>query len=65
MEALKTPNSQSNLEKKKKKKEKKMELDESSFLTSGCTTKLQSSKQCDIGMKTEIKTNETSQKAQK
>ena len=34
MEALKTPNSQSNLEKKKKKKEKKMELDESSFLSS-------------------------------
>jgi len=36
METQKTPNSQSNLE------EKKMEMEESSFLTSDYTTKLQS-----------------------
>ena len=49
METQKTPNSQSSLE----------ELEESSFLASDCTTKLQSSKQRGTGTKTEIETNGT------
>ena len=48
MQTQKTPKSQSNLEKEK------MELDEATFLTSDCTTKLQSSKQYGTGTKTEI-----------
>ena len=38
---------------------KNMELEESSFLTSGYTTKLQSSRQYGTGTKTEIQTNGT------
>ena len=45
--------------------ERRMELEESTFLTSGYTTKLQSSRQDDTGTKTEIQTNATRQKAQK
>ena len=41
-----------------------MELEESTFLTSGYTTKLQSSRQYGTGTKTEIQTNGTRQKAQ-
>ena len=48
METQKTLNSQSNLEKEK------MELEESTFLTSDYTTKLQSSRQYGTGTKTEI-----------
>ena len=48
MQTQKTPKSQSNLEKEK------MELEEATFLTSDCTTKLQSSKQYGTGIKTEI-----------
>ena len=48
METPKTPNSQSN------PKKKKMELEESGFLTSDYTTKLQSSKQHGTGTKPEI-----------
>ena len=48
METQKTPNSQSSLEKKR------MELEESTFLTSDYTTKLQSSTQYGTGTKTEI-----------
>ena len=48
MEIQKTSNSQSNLEKKK------MELEESTCLTSGSTTKPQSSRQYGTGTKTEI-----------
>ena len=48
MQTQKTPKSQSNLEKEK------MELEEATFLTSDCTTKLQSSKQYGTGTKTEI-----------
>ena len=39
-----------------------MELDESSFLTLGDTTKLQSSRQYGTGTKTEIQTNGTDRK---
>ena len=42
-----------------------MELKELTFLTSGYTTKLQSSRQYGTGTKTEIQTNGTRQKAQK
>ena len=42
-----------------------MELEESTFLTSGYTTKLQSSRQYGTGTKTEIQTNGTKYKAQK
>ena len=59
METQKTLNSQSSLEKEK------MEQEESSFLTSGYTAKLQSSRQYGTGTKTEIQTNGTRQKAQK
>ena len=48
METQKTPKSQSSLEKEK------MEQQEPSFLTSGYTTKLQSSRQYGTGTKTEI-----------
>ena len=58
METQKTLNSQSSVE-------RKMELEESIFLASGYTTKLQSSRQYDTGTKTEIQTNGTRQKAQK
>ena len=42
-----------------------MELEESTFLTSGYTTKLQLSRQYGTGTKTEIQTNGTRQQAQK
>ena len=48
METKETPNSQSNIEKEK------MEMEESGFLTSDNTTKLQLSKQYGIGIETEI-----------
>ena len=48
MEIQETSNSQSNLEKEK------MELEESTCLTSGSTTKPQSSRQYGTGTKTEI-----------
>ena len=53
METQKNPNSQSSLEKEE------MELEESIFLTSDYTTKLQSSRQHGTGTKTEIWTNGT------
>ena len=57
MEIQKKPsNSQSNLEK---------ELEESTCLTSGSTTKPQSSRQYGTGTKTEIQINGTKQKAQR
>ena len=58
METQKTPNSQNSLEKKK------MKLEESTFLTSGYSTKLQSSRQHGTGTKTEIQTNGTRQRTQ-
>ena len=58
MEIQKTQNSQSNLE-------KKMVLEESTCLTSGSTTKPQSSRQYGTGTKTEIQINGTEQKAQR
>ena len=58
MEMQKTSNSLSNLE-------RKMELEESTCLTSGSTTKPQSSKQYGTGTKTEIQINGTKQKAQR
>ena len=45
--------------------ERRMELEESTFLTSDYTKKLQSSRQYGSGKKTEIQTNGTRQKAQK
>ena len=48
METQKTPNSQSSPEKRR------MELEESTFLISDYTTKLQSSRQYGTGTKTEI-----------
>ena len=42
-----------------------MELEESTYLISDYTTKLQSSRQYDTGTKTEIQTNGTREKAQK
>ena len=48
METQKTPNSQSNFE------GKKMELEESDSLTLDYTTKLQYSRQYDIGTTTEV-----------
>ena len=44
---------------------RRMELEESTFLTSDYTIKLQSSKQYGTGTKTETQTNGTRQKAQK
>ena len=52
METQKTLNIQSSLE--KEEKERRMELEESNFLTSDYTTKLQSSRQYGTGTKTEI-----------
>ena len=46
-------------------KEKRMEREESTCLTSGCTTELQSSRQCSTGTKTEIQINGTKQKVQR
>ena len=57
MEMQKTPNSQSNIEKKK--------LKELGSLASDYTTKLQSSKQYGTSTKTAIQINGTGQKAQK
>ena len=57
METQRTPNSRSSL--------KREELDESTFLTSDCITKLQSSRQYGTGTKTEIQTSGTRQKAQR
>ena len=59
MEIQNTLNSQSKFEKKR------MDLEESTCLTSGSTTKLQSSRQYGTGTKTEIQINETIQKAQR
>ena len=42
-----------------------MELEESTCLASGSTTKPQSSRQCGTGTKTEIQINGTKQKAQR
>ena len=57
MEIQKTSNSQSNLEKE--------ELEETTCLTSGSTTKRQSSRQYGTGTKTEIQISGTKQKAQR
>ena len=54
-----TLNSQSNLEKEE------WELEESTCLTSGSTTKPQSSRQYGTGTKTEIQINGTEEKAQR
>ena len=59
MEIQKTLNSQSNLEKEK------WNLEESTCLTSGYTTKQQSSRQYGTGTKTETLINGTKQKAQR
>ena len=61
MEIQKTSNSQSNLE----KEERRVELEESTYLTSGSTTKPQISRQYGTGTKTEIQINGTKQKAQR
>ena len=53
MKIQKTSNSQSNLEKRR------MEQEESTYLTSDFTTKLQSSRQYGTGTKTEIQINGT------
>ena len=45
--------------------QKRMELEESTYLTSGSTTKLQSSKQYGTGTEAEIQIKETKQKAQR
>ena len=58
MEIQKTSNSQSNLK-------KRMELEESTCLTSGYTTKQQSLRQYGTGTKTETQINGTKQKAQR
>ena len=58
METQSTLNRQSSLE-------KEMELEESTFLTSGYITKLQSSRQYGTGTKTERQPTGTRQKAQK
>ena len=59
METQTTLNSQSNLE------EKKLELEESSFLTSDYMTNIQSSRQYGTGTKAELQINGTKQKAQR
>ena len=56
IETHKTPNNQNNLEKRK-------QLEESAFLNSDYTTKLQSSRQYSAGTSTEIQTNGAKQKA--
>ena len=53
-----------NLEQPKQSLERRMELEESTCLTSGSTTKPQSSRQYGTGTKTEIQINGTKQKAQ-
>ena len=58
VETQKTLSSQSS-------QERRMEMEESNFLTSYYSTKLQSSRQFDTVTKTEIQTNRTRQKAQK
>ena len=59
METQKVLNSQSSLEKEK------IELEESTSLSSDYTAKLQLSRQHDAGTKTEIQTTEISEKAQR
>ena len=59
MEIQKTLNRESNFEKRR------MELEESTCLTSGSTTKPQSSRQYGTVTKTEIQINGTEQKAQR
>ena len=54
-----------NPEQPKQSSERRMELEESTFLTSDYTTKLQSSRQYGTGIKTEIQTNGTRQNVQK
>ena len=49
----------------KRNQEIRMELEESTFLTSDYSTKPESSKKYDTGTKTEIQTNGTRQKAQR
>ena len=56
---------QKNFEQPKQSCERRMELEESTCLTSGYTTKLQSSRQYGTGTKTEIQINGTNQKAQR
>ena len=56
---------QKNLEQLKQSWERRMELEESTCLTSGSATKTQSSRQYDTGAKTEIQINGTKQKAQR
>ena len=58
MEIQKTSNSQSDLEKEE-------ELEESTYLTSGSTTKPQLSRQYGTGTKTDIQINGIKQKAQR
>ena len=53
------------LEQPKQSLERRMELEESTCLTSGSTTKPQSSRQYGTGTKTEIQINGTKQKAQR
>ena len=52
-------------EQPKQSRERRIELEESTFLTSDYTTKLQSSRQDDTGTKTEKQTNRTRQKIKK
>ena len=54
---------QKNLKQPKQSLERRMELKESTFLTSGSTTKPQSSRQYGTGTKTERQINGTKQKA--
>ena len=54
-----------NLKQPKQSSERRMELEESTCLTSGSTTKKQSSRQYSTGTKTEIQINGTKQKAQR
>ena len=54
-----------NLEQPKQSRERRMELEESTYLTSGSTTKPQLSRQYGTGTKTEIQINGTKQKAQR
>ena len=56
---------QKNLKQPKQSRERRMELEETTFLTSAYTTKLQLSRQCGTGTKTEMQINETKQKAQR
>ena len=56
---------QKNFEQTKQSCERRIELEESTCLTSGSTTKPQSSRQYGSGTKTEIQINGTKQKAQR